>query len=86
MSASDPFTLEVTGGGPQYDRLVVEILYLGKYVATVTRESVGGPFGIDWDDRTLPDYRCLRCPLDGFLNAIDRAKRRLAEDAETDNR
>ena len=82
MVLPEGFSLDVNSGGPQHRRLVVEILYLGKYAATITRETVGGPYAIQWDQETIPEFQCLECPLEGFLVAIDAAKKRLAEDGE----
>ncbi len=82
MNSPDGFTLDVNSGGPEHERLVVEILYEENYVATLTREKVVGPFEIEWDKDTIAEQRCLKCPLDGFLAALDAAKARLAEDFE----
>jgi len=74
MTLPDGFTLDVNSRGRSHERLVVEIYYLRKYTATVIRETIGGPFEIEWDQETVPEYQCLKCPLDGFLLAIDAAK------------
>ena len=81
MNLPEGFTLDV-GSGTEHDRLVVEILYLGKYIATITRETVYGPYAIGWDQQTIAEFQCLECPLEDFLLAIDAAKKRLAEDSE----
>ena len=67
MNLPKGFTLDVNSGGPQHERLVVEILYQENYIATLTREKVGGPFELEWDQDTIAERRCLKCPLDGFL-------------------
>jgi hypothetical protein len=72
------FKLDV-GSSPRHERLTVEILYYGKYIATLLRETRDGPFELERDKESLPEFECERWPLDDFMTAIEAAKSQLAE-------
>lgn len=65
---------------PAYDRLVAEIYYDGKFVASVSQERGPGLFEVELPGGNLVESRVLRrVDLDGFIAALKVASQRLTD-------
>ena len=63
---------------PEYENLVVEIYYEGKFVALIADERQNGDFIIEMPGVGLDEQRIVRrVELQGFLDAVKQAQDRL---------
>lgn len=66
---------------PEHDEIVAEIYFKGKFAALLAHDDLVGNFSIEFPDANQDDSLIARfLPLDGFLEAIREAKRRLTSD------